>query len=324
MPLSLKQSRAITSMARVLYDFLPGSGARAWKGHVTFSTVARKVGVPECWPGGSKERAIASLLENTLLHHPGRFEPLMLEIVRAGIAYRQKNGHPIRLEEIDELNGLLVDVGFKFRSLWDPEFRESLKEDAHTRARQQAEQVLAQQQLQAAALNRRSAKLQELKSRFFDLNDFADRNAAGLALEAILNELFETYELHPRPPFRIVGEQIDGSFELDHETYLLEAKWEKGKLSEAPLMVFREKVTGKSQFTRGMFVAINDVTDDAKQAICRGKQPNFFLVNGYDVAMLLSEDLSLVDYLRARVRLLGEGEMFVPYGDVKKFIARQS
>lgn len=160
-----------------------------------------------------------------------------------------------------------------------------------------------------------------MESRFFALWSLANRNAAGLALEAILNELFDAYELHPRAPFRVDGEQIDGSFELDHETYLLEAKWESGKLSAAPLMVFREKVTGKSHITRGVFVAINDVTDEAKRAIYVGKQPNFFLVNGYDLTMLLREDIGFVEYLRARVRLLAEGRMFVPYPEVVAFAA---
>jgi len=44
MVLSLKESQACTEMAKLLYSFLPGSGASAWKGHVSFRTVAEKIG----------------------------------------------------------------------------------------------------------------------------------------------------------------------------------------------------------------------------------------------------------------------------------------
>ncbi len=45
MALPLRESRAIADLAELLYDFLPGSGSPRWKGHVSFKTVAEKVGV---------------------------------------------------------------------------------------------------------------------------------------------------------------------------------------------------------------------------------------------------------------------------------------
>ncbi len=56
MVLSLKESQAIADMAQLLYDFLPGSGNRNWKGHVSFKTVAEEVGVGGFWQPGSKLR----------------------------------------------------------------------------------------------------------------------------------------------------------------------------------------------------------------------------------------------------------------------------
>jgi len=83
MALPLKESRAIAEMAESLYDFLPGSGSPKWKGHVTFKTVADKVGVGDFWRPGSKIPMITELLSKTLEFRRGRFEPLMLEIVRS-------------------------------------------------------------------------------------------------------------------------------------------------------------------------------------------------------------------------------------------------
>jgi hypothetical protein len=53
MALTLKQSKTIRDIAQILYEFLPGSGNAAWKGHVSFKTVALKVGVGEFWQQGS-------------------------------------------------------------------------------------------------------------------------------------------------------------------------------------------------------------------------------------------------------------------------------
>jgi hypothetical protein len=149
------------------------------------------------------------------------------------------------------------------------------------------------------------------------LDGLDDRQQAGLLFEKLLNHLFALHGLSPRQPFRVVGEQIDGSFELDHEVYLLEARWRKVPSSPADLYVFREKIEGKSKYTRGVFVSINGVSPDAPDAITRGKQPNFFVIDGYDVMMLLEDDTELPAFLRRRQRLLAEeGCVCVPYVDL--------
>lgn len=43
--LSLKESRTVSDLADFLYGSLPGSGSSKRKGHVSFKTVAEKVGV---------------------------------------------------------------------------------------------------------------------------------------------------------------------------------------------------------------------------------------------------------------------------------------
>lgn len=317
MALPLKESRAVANLAELLYDFLPGSGNPNWKGHVSFKTVAEKVGVGDFWQPGSKIPMITALLERTLESRRGRFEPLILELVRAGLFYRQKHGTPIRPSDIDNLNGLILEVGFKFPDLWDPEFKNSLITDGSTRAKRHVDNALAEQQLKATARSRRSERLEKLKQKFFLLHGEADRTKAGLALERVLNELFELHELKPREPFRLVGEQIDGSFELDHEVYLLEAKWTSNPCPEADLLIFRGKIEGKSKYTRGLFISINGISKEAAVAIRQGKQPNFFVADGYDLTMLLEDNVGVVEFLRQRQRLLAEeGRVVVSFRDI--------
>lgn len=316
MALKLKDARAISGLVDVLYDFLPGSGNPRWKGHVNFSTVAAKVGLGNFWQGGSKKPAINALLSQTLEHKRSAFESLIMEIVRCGLAYRERQGNPITTEEIDALNGHICEIGFKFPELWGQDFRNSLKQTTTERAQQHVRQADAEQQVLSLQA-KRSKDLRQLNEHFLQLSKEADRNKAGIALEGLLNRLFHLYELIPRPGFRVTGEQIDGSFSLDGEIYLVESKWEKNALPEEDLLVFRGKIESKSTFTRGVFIAINGVTDVARDAITRGKSPSFFVMNGHDLMMILSEAISLTDFLRKRIRLLGEeGQVSVPFSEI--------
>ena len=309
--LSLKESRAVADLAQFLYDFLPGSGYSRWKGHVSFKTVAEKVGVGDFWQSGSKLPMITSLLQRTLEHRRHVFEPLILEIVRAGIIYREKQGNPLRPEDIDNINGLILEVGFKFPDLWDPDFRNSLRLDSIERAKDLVDQAIKQEKIKESAQSKKAQKILELKDQYFALYGEPDRQKAGLSLEKVLNRLFALHGLAPREPFKVTGEQIDGSFELDHETYLLEAKWHKDPIPEAELLTFRGKIEGKSAYTRGIFISISGVSDDAKQAIVHGKQPTFFVIDGYDLTMVLSEDIGLLEFLRQRRRILAEEGLVV-------------
>lgn len=175
----------------------------------------------------------------------------------------------------------------------------------------------AQTKQQSTQQQQSSLELVQLKDEFLQLHAENNRNKAGLALEKLLNRLFGLFGLRPRLGFRIIGEQIDGSFELDGDIYLLESKWEKDPLPEADLLVFRGKIEGKSTFTRGVFIALNDVTKEAREAITRGKAPSFFIMNGHDLLMVLCGAMTLTDFLRERRRLLAEeGRLSVPFSEL--------
>jgi hypothetical protein len=75
MSLTFVETQAVAELARHLYDYLPGSsyGNRAY----TFAEAAREARVPQFWHGGSKEPAIATLIELTLDQQRGSFCPLI-------------------------------------------------------------------------------------------------------------------------------------------------------------------------------------------------------------------------------------------------------
>ena len=311
MPVTLKESTACTQMAEVLYKFLPGSGTQ--RGRLTFESVAWEVGVGDLWPFGSKTTAIVGLLEQTLSTRRHSFEKLIMAIVRASIRYRHKQGDPLTRGEIDALNQALLGVSFKFPALWSEEFLRSLPiqgvkgEDPSPIPTDMGENSVPGQK--AGELRR---NLTDLQTRLYGLSALPNRQKAGLELEKLLSELFALFDLSPRGGFRVTGEQIDGSLELSNEYYLIEVKWDKTPVSEDALLVFRGKIEGKSAFTRGVFVSINGFSSGAIQAIARGKQPLFFLMDGYDISVVLQGSITLPDLLRAKLRHLAEtGDVFL-------------
>lgn len=303
---SLHDAKAAADLARLFYDFLPGSGHGSWSGHVTFQTVAVQAGVGEFWTGGSKEPALARLLEQTLKHRRGRFEDLVLAIVSEGIKYRRSKKNEVREVDIISVNRVIKDLGFKFPALWDPVFLASLERDPMPRP----EEPSTAMRYEPPAMGSIQAELPTLRAEFYQLAVSSDRQAAGFALEKLLNRLFHLFGLEPREPFRLIGEQIDGTFILDHEIYLLEAKWEARPVNEAALLTFRGKIEGKSVFTRGLFLSINGFTTEALTAIIRGKQPTFILADGGDLSPVFEQAIRFDDLLRHKVRSLAEtGEM---------------
>jgi hypothetical protein len=68
----------------------------------------------------------------------------------------------------------------------------------------------------------------------------------GFLFEALLKSTFDLFGMRARDPFRNRGEQIDGSFELANEVYLLEAKWLNAPVSIGDLHAFHGKIEQKA------------------------------------------------------------------------------
>ena len=69
----------------------------------------------------------------------------------------------------------------------------------------------------------------------------------GYAFEKFLKDMFDAYGLSARASFRLVGEQIDGSFVSGGDTYLLEAKWTNDLVGAAMLRSFNAKVEDRAR-----------------------------------------------------------------------------
>jgi hypothetical protein len=148
-----------------------------------------------------------------------------------------------------------------------------------------------------------NAKLGKLKDELLGLHQLAAQ-ARGYAFETFLKELFDAFGLAAREAFRLRGEQIDGSFQLGHETYLLEAKWQNAQTGVADLYTFHGKLEQKASWTRGLFVSNSGFTEDGLAAFGRGKR--LVCVDGLDLYDIMQRGIPLGEALEKKIRRAAE------------------
>ncbi len=145
--------------------------------------------------------------------------------------------------------------------------------------------------------------INELKA----LSDVDDSpQSRGFAFEKYLRGFFEINGLQPRGSFKIVGEQIDGSFILHNEVYLLEAKWTSKPIDKGNLVIFNEKVSSKSGFTRGLYISYSGYSEEALQTFALGRTVNIVLMTVQELAIALIQKKDFNEFLWSKVRALAE------------------
>lgn len=140
-------------------------------------------------------------------------------------------------------------------------------------------------------------------------------HARGYAFEGFLKGLFDAFGLAAQEPFRLRGEQIDGSFQLASEIYLLEAKWHGQPIGVAELHTFHGKIEQKAAWTRGLFVSNSGFTQDGLTAFGRGKR--VICMDGLDLYEMLDREIPLNQVLERKVRRAAEtGAPFIRVRDL--------
>ena len=297
MSLSLVEAKAADDMAGCLYDFLPGTPHPYADPAFSFPGIAHSLGLGQFWRGGSKHPALAQLLQQTLAHQRGVFCQHIVTIVQKGMIYRSNKGRPVTQEEIRALNDLIIRVGFKIPELWDPAFLDSLPQARRVETTPEPIQ--------------NADSLTPLRDDLIRLSALPPQSR-GYAFEKFLQDLFSAFHLAPRSSFRLVGEQIDGSFEIEAEVYLVEAKWCQEVIGVDQLYIFREKVQGKAAWSRGLFVSYSGFSDDGIAAFSRGRATNLIGMTGQDVWFILESKMSLPAAILRKARHAAEtGEFYI-------------
>lgn len=282
-----RETNVLSDIASKLYDWLPGSSPPFGQTY-TLADAAAACGLGEYWIGGSKIPALQRLLQAAYVK--GMLGSLVLRITTEGIKYRNKKRNALTREEIETVNELLLLVRLKIPALRDSEFLASLPRKETKTPPNTVSRI----------------KLDGLLKRYNLIEKNPDLQSRGYELQDLLRDLFDACGLQPKGPFRVVGEEIDGSFILDGETYLLEARWRKNKIDASALSSFSGKVERKSAWTRGLFVSMSGFSEDAIEAIGKGKPVAFILMSEDELLNVLKAETNLPHLLREKVRDLAE------------------
>ena len=234
------------------------------------------------------------------------FCDLLLGIVQEGINYRSRKGNPVAMEEIEKINRCLLKLQFKIPELHDQRFLDGLAEAKHD----------VSPTLPQATVT--SADIEELRQRFLSLLGESNAQKRGLTFEPFLKDFFSLHGLDPRGSFRILGEQIDGSFEWQGNTFLVEARWRQAPANTADLLVLRGKAE-KSEWTRALFISINGFSDLSTQTLQIGRKANLIAMSGQDMMLILERHWTLQEAIKSKLRHTGEtAEAYKPLTELSK------
>jgi hypothetical protein len=142
-----------------------------------------------------------------------------------------------------------------------------------------------------------------LKQKLIELSAL-EPQPRGYAFEAWLTNAFDAFGMQAREPFRLRGEQIDGSFQLQGETYLVEAKWNSAQTGAADLHAFHGKVEQKAAWARGLFISNSGFTPDG--LIAFGKAKRVVCMDGFDLFETLDRELPLDQVIARKARRAAE------------------
>ena len=108
-----------------------------------------------------------------------------------------------------------------------------------------------------------SVNYDDLNKSLLDIENIPSAQAKGYAFEKYLNKLFITFDLAPHASYRTEFDQIDGSFVLEGNTILVEAKYRTNAIPKNDLLLFTQKIESKSHFPKGLFITYSPVDDRA-------------------------------------------------------------
>ena len=152
-------------------------------------------------------------------------------------------------------------------------------------------------------------ELEKLYSDFKKIAGNKNFQQRGYQLEKFIQELFNLFELETTSPYKIHGEQIDGSFILNGATYLVEAKW-KAQVDRSDLATFCYKVETKFKTALGLLISIEGVTTEAVSQHFK----SIIVFDGVDMISVLEGLVTLPDLIARKKKKADEtGDIYLNF-----------
>ena len=83
-------------------------------------------------------------------------------------------------------------------------------------------------------------------------------------------------------------------------------KWTSKQIDKDSLVVFNEKVSSKSGFTRGLYISYSGYSGEALQTLATGRTVNIVLMTVEELSIVVSEKKDFQKFLWDKVRALAE------------------
>ncbi len=141
-------------------------------------------------------------------------------------------------------------------------------------------------------------RYQDLKTKIAKGKNLTEQQR-GYQLEKLLYDLFEYENLEPIPPYKNMGEQIDGSFECQNRFFILEAKWETKPLPASKIFGLQGRLQGKLIGTLGIFISMSDFSIKALPHI---EKKNVILFTQKDMDYCFDPNYSFSEILYVKLR----------------------
>ncbi|HYF70891.1 MAG TPA: restriction endonuclease [Ohtaekwangia sp.] len=138
-----------------------------------------------------------------------------------------------------------------------------------------------------------------------DLEKISNSQIRGYEFEKYLNTLFKAFGLDPHASYRTEFDQIDGSFVLDKNTILIEAKYRKNSIPKDDLILFSRKIKLKSHFARGLFITYS-LLDNKAVDYFTDRSSRFVVLTVEELFIMCQNKTPLIDVLHKKFRLLDE------------------
>ena len=145
-------------------------------------------------------------------------------------------------------------------------------------------------------------RLTNLKTDYYEQFSNTNPQNRGFELEKIIEELFTINEIKYKKSYRneTNTQQIDGYFELDGFSYLIEAKWTKEKINSNSISSFKHKVDSKLDATRGVFISINGYREEVLREYCSNSF-NIIFIDGQELMHIFEERTTLKELIKYKI-----------------------
>lgn len=125
----------------------------------------------------------------------------------------------------------------------------------------------------------------------------------GYALEQLLQQILDINNIRAEQPFRrnAGGEQIDGAFKLANGLhFLVECKWTAPKCDHLSLDSLNGKLHRSGSGVKGLFLAINGVTEHAITLLKQNPSKSIIVMDGFDLRKMLEEGVGFAELIEEK------------------------